>query len=108
MAQRVITQLVDDLDGKEGEDIATVRFGFEGAQYEIDLNEKNARKLRRALDPYIEAGRRVGSARNRRSATKQAGPTAQEIRFWAQAQNIAVNERGRIPAEVKQAYLDAH
>ena len=30
------------------------------------------------------------------------------IREWAQGQGIAVNERGRIPAEIVAAYESAH
>ena len=31
MAQRTLTILSDDLDGKESKDIATVTFGFDGS-----------------------------------------------------------------------------
>jgi hypothetical protein len=44
MAQRVITQLVDDIDGKEIAEGAgeTVSFALDGVSYEIDLSSKNA------------------------------------------------------------------
>jgi hypothetical protein len=45
MAQKVQTLFVDDLDGSEAE--GTVRFGLDGTEYEIDLNAKHARQLRR-------------------------------------------------------------
>jgi hypothetical protein len=35
-------------------------------------------------------------------------PTVAEIRSWARANDIVVTERGRLPAEVRQAWLDAH
>ena len=47
MARKVQTLLIDDLDGGEAE--ATVRFGLDGAEYEIDLSAKNAKALRGAL-----------------------------------------------------------
>ena len=40
MAQRVQTLLIDDLDGGEAE--GTVRFGLDGAEYEIDLSAEHA------------------------------------------------------------------
>jgi hypothetical protein len=46
MAQKVLIQLVDDLDGSASEDITTVTFGLDGANYEIDLTANNAAKLR--------------------------------------------------------------
>lgn len=40
MAQRVLTQLVDDIDGTELEDGQgeTVTFALDGSNYEIDLS----------------------------------------------------------------------
>jgi len=52
MAQKVTAALEDDLD--EGPADETVRFGLAGAQYEIDLNTKNAAAFRRTLAPFIE------------------------------------------------------
>ena len=60
MAQKVQTLFVDDLDGSEAE--GTVRFGLDGAEYEIDLNAKHAQQLRDALARYVAAGRRVRAA----------------------------------------------
>jgi len=48
MAQKIQTLLVDDIDGSEAE--GTVRFGLDGAEYEIDLSAENALALRGALD----------------------------------------------------------
>ena len=56
MAQRVNVRLEDDLDGGPADE--TVRFGFGGADYEIDLSTKNAATFRKLLAPYI--ARRVG------------------------------------------------
>ncbi len=48
MAKQVITVLTDDIDGGEAD--RTVEFGLDGVRYTIDLSEKNAGKLRKALD----------------------------------------------------------
>jgi hypothetical protein len=53
MAQKVQTLFIDDLDGSEAE--GTVRFGLDGAEYEIDLNAQHAGALRKALARYIDA-----------------------------------------------------
>ena len=68
MAQKVQTLFIDDLDGSTAE--GTVRFGLDGAEYEIDLNTEHARQLRDALAAYVRAGRRVSGgspARPRRA-----------------------------------------
>ena len=44
MAQKIQTLFIDDLDGSEAE--GTVRFGLDGAEYEIDLNAEHAQALR--------------------------------------------------------------
>src|SRR6201997_1379664 len=61
MAQKIQTVFVDDLDGSEAE--GTVRFGLDGAEYEIDLNAEHAQALRDALSRYVQAARRGGARR---------------------------------------------
>jgi hypothetical protein len=105
MAQKVHITLEDDLDG--GDATETVSFGLDGKSYEIDLNNKNATALRNALSKYIAAGRRAGgrSAPKRRT---QMGASAREIRDWARSNGRQVPDRGRIPAEVREAFEAAH
>jgi hypothetical protein len=93
MAQKVETLLVDDLDGSDAE--STIRFGVDGADYEIDLSASHAQQLRDALAPYISAARRAGPS-PRRKAARPPDPT--EVREWARAQGIDVKDRGRVPA----------
>ena len=54
MAQKIQTLFIDDLDGSEAE--GTVRFGLDGAEYEIDLNAEHARALRDALSALCAGG----------------------------------------------------
>ena len=51
MAQKIQTLYIDDLDGSEAD--GTVRFGLDGAEYEIDLNTEHAQALRHALARYV-------------------------------------------------------
>lgn len=114
MAQRVI--FVDDIDGTEGAE--TILYSVDGQDYEIDLSEANAKKLRAALAPYVEKSRAVdrspalsagGRGRTRRS--NSSGRSKEElasIRAWAEANNHDVAPRGRIKADVLEAYDKAH
>jgi hypothetical protein len=109
MAQRVNVVLVDDLDGDDASE--TVTFALDGVDYEIDLNEENAAALRDALARYIEAGRRVGGRRRkvqRVASGGDTGPSAADIRQWARENGWDVPERGRVSADVREAYAAAH
>ena len=113
MAQIQEVRLVDDLDGSEADE--TVEFGFEGRNYEIDLSKDNAEKFRDALARFVGAARRTGGGGGtaRRRPATAARPTVdreqnQAIRTWARNQGMKVNERGRIPSEVLEAYHKAH
>src|SRR6201986_3183876 len=66
VAQKIQTLFIDDIDGSEAE--GTVRFALDGAEYEIDLNAKNANALRKALSRYVEAARRSSGTAARRPA----------------------------------------
>lgn len=108
MAQRVNVVLVDDLDGSDAAE--TVTFGLDGADYEIDLSDGHAAELREALAPYVKAGRKVGGRRRRAAARSggNGGASASEIRQWARDNGWDVPERGRVSAEVREAYAAAH
>jgi hypothetical protein len=116
MAKQVVTLLTDDLDGSEAS--RTVEFGLDGVNYTIDLSDKNAGKLRKALEPYIGAGTRVGRGGvDRRGAARGRGTPAagrtnrdqnQAIRVWAAKNGFDVSERGRIPTSVVEAFEQAH
>ena len=106
MAQKVNIVLVDDLDGSDASE--TVSFGLDGTAYEIDLNDKNAAALREALSGYVGHARKVSSSSRRRKSATTSGPGASEIRDWAKANGMKVSDRGRVSAEVRQAYDAAH
>jgi hypothetical protein len=109
MAQKVQVVLVDDLDGGPADE--TVTFSLDGVSYEIDLSADNAAHLRDAFAPYVGHGRRIGGARRGGSRAvpraKGAGNPG-EVREWAKSQGIAVNERGRISAELQSSFDAAH
>jgi hypothetical protein len=102
MAQKMQTLFTDDLDGSEAD--GTVRFGLDGADYEIDLNTAHAQELRDALARYVSAARRAGSGARRPARVGRRasanGLNTPEVRKWAKAQGIDVKDRGRVPAEL--------
>ena len=109
MAQIREVRLIDDLDGEAADE--TIEFGIDGKNYEIDLSKDNAGKLRDALAAYVAAARRSGGRRSR--STASTGPARrpsidreqnQAIREWARKRGMKVSDRGRIPAEVLEAY----
>ena len=103
MARKITVALEDDLNGGPADE--TVRFGLAGAEYEIDLSNKNATAFRKKLAPFIEHARKAGREQRRRpgratSSRERSGG----IRAWAKDQGIAVSDRGRIPASVVDQY----
>jgi len=109
MAKKVTVTLVDDFDGDGAAD-ETVEFALDGVNYEIDLTAKNAAKLRNDLKQWIEAGRRIGGRRRGRAAGTGRGRASIDreqsaaIRDWARRNGHSVSTRGRIPAEVIDAF----
>ena len=103
MAQKVTVVLEDDLTGGPAEQ--TVRFAFEGADYEIDLSAKNAAAFGKQLAPYIEHARKAGRlSASRPGRTSTNRQRSGDIRAWAKEHGLAVSERGRIPASVAEQY----
>src|SRR5918997_1775952 len=109
VAQRVQVILEDDFDGGDADE--TVSFSLDGADYEIDLSSDNAGKLREALAPWVAHARRTGGRRRRGGgAVRSSGDSSStsDIRAWAQANGMKVSSRGRVSAEVREAYEKAH
>lgn len=115
MAQKVVVQLVDDLDGTAADDITTVAFSLDGVNYDIDLTPNNAAKLRNHLDDFVGSARRTGGRVKRgTSPVKGAAPAAanreqtRAIRDWARQNGFELSDRGRIPGNVIEAFEQAH
>jgi hypothetical protein len=103
VATQTVVTVTDDLDGSEAEE--TIRFAIDGTEFEIDLSKAHANELRGTLKPYIKAARKSGRRRagRRRTANSDKEET-KAIRDWARQQGMEVSDRGRIPAEIQQAY----
>jgi hypothetical protein len=114
MAQRIVTELIDDLDG-ESEAVETVTFGLDGVNYEIDLNEEHAEELRTLLEGHALHGRKLSGrasgrkrtpAKARATAAAEADPKA--VRQWAIEQGYEVSARGRVSKALLEAYHAAN
>ncbi len=109
MAQKVLVRLVDDLDGTSSEDVSTVSFGLDGAEFEIDLSASNAENLRKTLEEYVAKARRTGGRKRRGGSPSRFGDQGEagEIRKWANRNGYELAARGRIPGHVVEAYKEA-
>jgi hypothetical protein len=100
MARSTSIALLDDLDGTPA--VVTHVLALDDRAVVVDLSAENARRLRDAVEPFLAAGR---TPARRRNPGKPRPPSA--IRAWALDNGMHVSERGRIPAEVLRAYVDA-
>lgn len=82
----------------------TLRFGLDGAEFEIDLKEENAARLRAALRCFTEAVRPAGAP----SRTLNHNPPAKAIRAWARGAGFRVADRGALAAGVRVAFAARH
>lgn len=111
MAQKVQVILVDDVDGGEAEE--TVSFALDGIQYEIDVSAENAEALRESISPWVGHARRVGGRASSRRSAKSRNSVADRtslagVREWARENGYEVSDRGRVAAEIMEAYENAH
>ncbi len=132
---QVLTDDYDDVELKPGQG-QTVTFSLQGQAYEIDLSDKNLKKLQGELAGWIDKARPASTARSgsRARAVRGAGRPAerrggagsrgaagrgaasrsaaagesQAIREWARSNGHQVSERGRISSEIRAAYAQAH
>ena len=108
MARVTQVSLVDDVDGSVAS--STVGFSLDGKTYELDLSDKNAKKLRDAMAPFVAAARRLGGRRASGPAASTARTDREKttaIRAWAREHGHEVADRGRIPRSVLEAYEKA-
>ena len=119
MAQKVQVLLTCDLDEDDVEAVETVRFGNDGNTYEIEMCQQHLEEYHNWMEEYVAVARRVGSSRGRAAAGSVA-PKARRapssrgkedlgaVREWARGNGFQVSARGRIPANVREAFQAAH
>lgn len=97
MATKIIR--VDDIDGSEAE-VENIRLTVRGKNYALDLGPKNVAALMAALEPFTSVAH-VTSTKTKRHSNSQ------EVRAWAIDNGVTVPARGRIPANVTEAWEEA-
>lgn len=109
MARKTVVEIVDDISGESLADGTgrTIAFAFDGTEYEIDLTHAHIEEFRDHLAEYVRAARRSSassrSGSKARSSRSRSDETA-AIREWAAANGHSIATRGRIPADVLEAY----
>lgn len=134
MGKIVTVEYIDDLEGVpvDAQSVDTVDFSYRGQEYSLVLTAKNGAQFDKDIARYIRAAKQAtsGDARAARKATQPAPrrsanakpapqrkrstrstapakPNAQQsraIRDWAIANGHKVSQRGRIAAQVIEAY----
>src|SRR5215207_7113561 len=108
MATRIVTELHDDIDGSDA--TQTVRFALDGIEYEIDLSDRNANRLRNSLSEFVGHARKVSGQRGERSrkGTSTLADKSQTgaMRHWLKDHGYEISDRGRIPDWLQQVYHD--
>ncbi|MEU1824165.1 Lsr2 family protein [Streptomyces abikoensis] len=92
--------------GAEESEASTHRFSLDGVEYEIDLGPDSYDKLLEAFAPFMEAGRKLGRGKklSGRNVGARSSQDTAAMRTWAKENGYSVNERGRVPAEIREAY----
>lgn len=117
MAERIVRQLIDDIDDSEIPEGggARIEFSVRGVEYAIDLSAANTAKFDKALKPYIAAAQQLRRTIPQRKPKALTQPTANltgeqsaAVRDWARDNGYEVSSRGRIKAEIIQAFEAAH
>lgn len=111
MATETITTIVCDRCGKVAKDPTTITIAWGKEQWELDLCDKDNTAVNKIWEDLTTGARKVGRspAAGRRSSS--AGSSNKEelaaIRAWARANGWTVGDKGRIAAEIRDAYAAA-
>lgn len=96
-------RLRDALTGAPAAEV--VRFGIDGAIYEVPLSQSNATRLRRYLHEFTAVATPV---RTSSGAPIRRAEGRDEIARWARTKGYRVGDRGPLPQRVVNAYHEAH
>lgn len=82
MAQRITTQLIDDLDQSEISEGngGSVEFALRGTTYTIDLSAANIAKLEKAFAPFVKAAVAADTSATTRVTSARSGNSSVRTR----------------------------
>ncbi|QNJ57084.1 nucloid associated Lsr2-like [Gordonia phage Rabbitrun] len=111
MSRQEVIRVIDDYDGQpiENEEPIVMEFSVEGEQYQLDLRPSNVTKFQKDMTKWTDKAQKVGGRRKRRAkavAPTKAAKSAElaEIRNWARDNGYEVSDKGRVPAEIREAF----
>ena len=119
--QTVAYSYMCDMCGKQADGSYSVVYGGTASRpgvFEIDLCATDATKLSKAtesLAAVLDRGRKMSGLRRRASSAKPSSPGSHAvtgahpgtIRQWARERGYEIADRGRIPAEIRDAHAKA-
>lgn len=80
--------LIDDREAAEGRQVPaerTVRFSFDGTDYEVDLTQDNIHDFIADMAPWIKVARKTGEQPKRRRADPQKAERQAALRAYLKA-----------------------
>jgi hypothetical protein len=116
MAKVQTITYVDDLDGKEIDNPKTVTWTWLGVDYQLDVSEDNLEKIETGnvkVSKLLEVSSRVGGRKTRAGRTTSVSvgtnrETLKAIREWARNEGYDISSRGRISANIIEAFEQTH
>jgi hypothetical protein len=119
MATRTQVIYEDDVTGERiaDEDVQPILWSLDGRGYRSVLTPERVAKFREMLTEFADNAEVVPmeqlASRRRRSRSSAARPSVdreqnQAIRDWARKEGMPVNDRGRLPAQLIDAFNAAH
>lgn len=106
--RQIIETVTCDVCGETTEDATSVTLGWGREQWELDLCANDNAELSAQFDRWTSNARRVGGRSARSAGAPRLGGDTTAIREWAKANGYKVGEKGRISAEVRDAYTAAN
>lgn len=106
MAKRAVIFYVDDFTGRDiaDGDHHHVEFSWEGRKYEMDASGETYNLIAAALRPFIETAEEVGRPKRTYKSVRRDPAQVKAMREWARNQGYEISDKGRIPAEIENAY----
>lgn len=116
----------DDFDGSPNAE--TVKFGWDGIEYEVDLSEVNRKEFAEVIQPYLDVARPADGKKKKTKRDRATPPDSpvrayqalspeeivqrredvQRVRAWAREHGYNVTGRSRVPNAIHDAYNAAH
>lgn len=118
--RQIIETVTCDVCGETTDDPTGVTLGWGREQWELDLCPTHNAELSRDFERWTANARRAagrggaGGSSGRRSSGSSASASSSNggdigaIREWARANGFKVGDKGRIAAEVREAYAAAN